>query len=195
MQLQVFELREEVRARLRAEREAQARARLREEGGAGSTLTARGATAAFPPHVTAPGGGPVPPPAPMAARTAPAMGLGAGGRMRQEVYRDDRPAADWREKPSGRVFVHLSTVPQWREITGEPAPRSPVDRAAYNSAGLPWFDYYEEDAADLAPAEPLTGVKPVGDWLGDDEAPWVPTHPHQVKQLGDDPGQVTDGEW
>ena len=80
-------------------------------------------------------------------------------------------------------------------ITGEPAPASPVDRAAYTAAGLPWFTYFDADADDLAAAEPLAGVKPVGDWLGDDEQPWVPPHPHQVQPLGNDPGQVTDGEW
>jgi hypothetical protein len=179
VQLQVFELRREALDRWRAARRRQAAARGNwADTGAGS----------------APGGAPLPmstlgPPAP----AAPAMGLGAGGRMRQEVFRDERPATDWQQEPSGRVFVHLATAPQWRAVTGEPAPASPVDRAAYNSAGLPWFDYYDADGDDLAAAPPLTGVRPVGDWLGDDEQGWVP--PQQVQPLGDDPGRVTDGEW
>jgi hypothetical protein len=124
------------------------------------------------------------------------MGLGAGGTMRQEVYRDDRPAADWAQRPAGRVFVHLVTPPEWRRITGEEPPPSPVDRAAYTRAGLPWFDYYDDTAADLAPADPLTGVAPVGDWLGDDHEPWQQPAPEQVRPLGDAPGQpVRDGEW
>ncbi|MEE4543802.1 hypothetical protein V2S66_17725 [Streptomyces sp. V4-01] len=189
VQLQVFELREEALQRWRREQ-----ARTYDTRGVKSAKTAKTAFGAALPAM-APGGGPVPPPAPTASRPAPAMGLGAGGRMVQEVYRDDRPLSDWRTEPSGRVFVHLSTVPQWRTITGEPAPRSPVDRAAYNAAGLPWFGYYDADAEDLAPAEPLAGVKPVGDWLGDDEQPWQPVAPHQVQQLGDDPGSVGDGTW
>ncbi|MGY0071452.1 hypothetical protein ACWZEH_32735 [Streptomyces sp. QTS137] len=144
------------------------------------------------------------PPAPLGAptafrgapRPAAAMGLGVGGSMRQEVYQDERPPADWAEQPSGRVFVHLVTPPEWRRITGEAPPPSPVDRAAYTRAGLPWFDYYDQDAQDLEPGDPLQSVKPVGDWLGDDHEPWQPPSPHQVKQLGDVPGKpVEDGDW
>jgi hypothetical protein len=186
VQLQVYELREEALERWRAAQE------VRLTGGWGAAAPqAPGAKAALP--SMAGDGGAVPPLG--RARSAPSMGLGAGGRMRQEVYRDDRPTADWRERPSGRLFVHLATAPQWREITGEPAPASPVDRAAYNAAGLPWFDYYDADAEDLSPTGSLAGVRPVGDWLGDDEQPWVPVRPEQVEPLGDAPGQVTDGEW
>ncbi|MEU5340130.1 hypothetical protein AB0H18_04660 [Streptomyces sp. NPDC020766] len=141
-------------------------------------------------------GAPAPAPAGGAPRAAAAMGLGVGGSMRQEVYEDDRPLSDWATAAAGRVFVHLVTPPEWRRITGEAPPPSPVDRAAYTRAGLPWFDYYDQDAADLAPTDTLGDVKPVGDWLGDDHTPWQPPSPQQVKPLGDAPGQpVVDGEW
>lgn len=151
----------------------------------------------------APGSAPqwgAPAPAPASAGSAPraaaAMGLGVGGSMRQEVYKDDRPLSDWATTAAGRVFVHLVTPPEWRRITGEAPPPSPVDRAAYTRAGLPWFDYYDEDAADLDPTDALGEVKPVGDWLGDDHTPWQPPSPQQVKPLGDAPGKpVVDGEW
>jgi hypothetical protein len=138
----------------------------------------------------------------MPAPAAPAMGVGAGGTMRQDVYEDDRPLSDWEAEPAGRVFVHLVPPPLWRELTGEQPPPSPVDRAAYTRAGLPWFDYYDEDGTDLAPADGLAEVKPVGEWLGDDHEPWTPPKPEQVKHLGDAPGkpakpgkEVRDGEW
>jgi hypothetical protein len=124
------------------------------------------------------------------------MGLGVGGSMRQEIYRDDRPLRAWAKEPAGRVFVHLVTPPEWRRITGETPPPSPVDRAAYTRAGLPWFDYYDQDATDLAPADTLGSVQPVGDWLGDDHEPWQQPSPHQVKPLKDAPGKpVEDGDW
>lgn len=159
--------------------------------------------------ITMPGGGGYGMPAmPMAAQAAPApgasarapraaaMGLGVGGSMRQEVYEDDRPLTAWSEEPAGRVFVHLVTPPEWRRITGEEPPPSPVDRAAYTRAGLPWFDYYDQDAEDLAPSDTLEAVKPVGDWLGDDHEPWQQPAPGQVQPLKDAQGKpVEDGDW
>ncbi|KOG41754.1 hypothetical protein [Streptomyces resistomycificus] len=192
VQLQSFALNDGPLARWREEerrRAERARAMPPPSGGYGAAMS----MAAAPP------GGPVPAPAsaPMApGRAAAAMGLGVGGSMRQEVYRDDRPPSDWAELPAGRVFVHLVTPPEWRRITGEAPPPSPVDRAAYTRAGLPWFDYYDQDAGDLAPTDPLQQVKPVGDWLGDDHAPWHQPVPPQVHPLGDAPGKpVQDGDW
>ncbi|MET8942721.1 hypothetical protein ABZX30_03785 [Streptomyces sp. NPDC004542] len=186
VQLRSFPLREDLLAKWRAEqRDRQERTRGYGAAPAGAMpMAPAAAPAAAPP---APAGRP--------GRTA-AMGLGVGGSMRQEVYRDDRPLNHWSEEPSGRVFVHLVTPPQWRRITGEEPPPSPVDRAAYTRAGLPWYDYYDEDAEDLAPADALESVAPVGDWLGDDLDPWQQPSPGQVKQLGDAPGlPVEDGEW
>ncbi|MFE6487206.1 hypothetical protein ACFVGN_30320 [Streptomyces sp. NPDC057757] len=192
VQLQSFPLRDE---ELRAWREAELRrARSRRE----RTGSAGGYGGAFPMAAPpAPGAAPVASGAPGGApRRAPAMGLGVGGSMRQEVYRDDRPLSAWAEEPAGRVFVHLVTPPEWRRITGEAPPPSPVDRAAYTRAGLPWFDYYDQDAADLSPTDALGSVQPVGDWLGDDHEPWQQPSPGQVKPLGDAPGKsVGDGDW
>ncbi|MGW2834220.1 hypothetical protein [Streptomyces sp. NPDC001286] len=191
VQLQSFPLRE---GKLAQWREAERRrAELTRErtaapgGGYGMAMPM-----AAPP---APGAAPAPAAA-RAPRAAAAMGLGVGGSMRQEVYQDDRSLDDWSEQPSGRVFVHLVTPPEWRRITGEAPPPSPVDRAAYTRAGLPWYDYYDQDAQDLSPTDTLEAVKPVGDWLGDDHEPWQAPTPHQVKPLKDAPGKpVEDGEW
>uniref|UniRef100_A0AAU2K284 Integral membrane protein n=1 Tax=Streptomyces sp. NBC_00049 TaxID=2903617 RepID=A0AAU2K284_9ACTN len=186
--------------RERAERARQAGPRAggrpRGGGGYGGPLAVPAPMAAGPAGSPArrfrrPSGEAVPP-------AAPAMGLGAGGSLRQQVYRDDRPLSDWAEEPAARVFVHLVTPPAWRRITGEAAPPSPADRAAYTKAGLPWFDYYDESAADLAPADALSRVKPVGEWLGDDDAAWVEPAPEQIKPLGSPPRPgkpVQDGNW
>ena len=132
-----------------------------------------------------------PPPAPSAS-----MGLGAGGRMRQEVYADGRPLADYDESDARRVFVHLCSAAQWAAITGEVPPTSPVDRDAYVDAGLPWFDYYDADAHDLAPSEILAKVKSVGTKLGAEEDSFVPVDPKTVIALGGvSPDAVTDGKW
>ncbi|KUN30943.1 hypothetical protein AQJ11_09525 [Streptomyces corchorusii] len=136
------------------------------------------------------------PPAPAAAppRRATALGLGVGGSMRQEVYRDDRPLGDRSEQPAGRVFVHLVTPSRWRRITGE-APPPPVDRADTRAA-LPWCDYHDADAEDLAPTPALEGAEPVGEWLGDGLEPWRAPSADRVTPLKVAPGKpVADGGW
>ncbi|MFJ4685390.1 hypothetical protein [Streptomyces sp. NPDC088789] len=188
LQLRSFALREEELAAWREEQRRRASVERR-------TAAPAGYGAAMP---MAPGAGPV---AASASRGAPrargaAMGLGVGGSMRQEVYRDERPSSHWERQPSGRVFVHLVTPPEWRRITGEAPPPSPVDRAMYTRAGLPWFDYYDDEAEDLTPTDRLTAVRPVGEWLGDDHEPWQEPAPGQIKPLGDAAGEpVRDGDW
>ncbi|MGW1777645.1 hypothetical protein ACWCQQ_00710 [Streptomyces sp. NPDC002143] len=193
VQLQSFPLNERKRAEwLEAERrralETSSVKSVR-VAGYGAPPPAPGAAPMMPAAAPAPGSAP-------RARAAAAMGLGVGGSMRQEVYKDVRPVADYTDGPAARVFVHLVTPPEWRRITGEEPPASPVDRAAYTAAGLPWYDYYDNDAHDVAPSDALADVQPVGDWLGADLDPWQPPAPGQVHHLKDAPGKpVEDGDW
>jgi len=130
------------------------------------------------------------------ACSPPDMGLGAGGRMRQEVYVDDRPLVDYDESGARRVFVHLCSAAQWAAITGEVPPPTPVDRDAYVRAGLPWFDYYDADAKDLAPSATLANVKTVREKLGGEDGPFVPVDLKTVIALGgDSTDAVADGNW
>ncbi len=116
--------------------------------------------------------------------------------MRQEVYSDERPLADYDQSGALRVFVHLCSAEQWNAITGELPPPTPVDREAYMDAGLPWFDYYDADEADVLASEILSKVKSVGKLLGYKEDPYVPVDPSKVVKLGAGGGDVVaDGTW
>jgi hypothetical protein len=130
------------------------------------------------------------------ASAPPDMGIGAGGTMRQEIYDDDRPLTDYQEQGS-RLFVHLCSAAQWRQITGEEPPVTPVSARAYTEAGLPWFDYYNADAADLPPSQELSDVKPVGEWLGDDPDLEGLQQPKWVLPVGPNKkgAPVADGDW
>ncbi len=189
VQLQSFPLiKRELTKWRKAERHRSARART-------TTLPTGGYGMPAMPMMSGPAA-PAPGAAPTPSRGATAMGLGVGGSMHQEVYEDDRAPKSWADAPAGRVFVHLVTPPEWRRITGEAPPPSPVDRAAYTRAGLPWFDYYDQDAEDLAPTDTLEAVQPVGDWLGDDHEPWQQPTPDQVQPLKDAQDKpVEDGDW
>lgn len=149
---------------------------------------------AAPPHVV--GCRTVLADAPMAPAPVQAeMGLGAGGRMTQKIHPDPHGLEVWDPERRGRVFVHIVNSATWREITGEPAPPTPISAADYAAHGLPWFDLYDEGAATAGASEALDGVKSVAEL---DAEKGVPTPPDPTVPAGVDPKApqpVTDGDW
>jgi hypothetical protein len=89
------------------------------------------------------------------------MGLGMGGRMKQEIYADPHKPDDWDLETSSRCFVHLCDALVWRQITGTHPPHTPVTAKEYEKAGLPWFDFYRDDVAVLEGSKTLNSVKSV----------------------------------
>ena len=98
-----------------------------------------------------------------AAEPERAMGLAAGGRMRQQIYADPHGLDTWDQSISSRCFVTLVDAVQWREITGVAPPTRPPTAADYTKAGLPWFDYYAADLETLSGAPALALVKSVAE--------------------------------
>ncbi len=97
-----------------------------------------------------------------AALEAPAgMGLAAGGRIEQKIYPDDYGIDAWDPDNRGDLFVHIVNSEQYRELTGEEPPPSPITARTYTDYGFPWFRLYDEDRANLPAGERLAGVKSV----------------------------------
>lgn len=88
------------------------------------------------------------------------MGLAPGGRMRQEIYKDQYDFSDWDHDRSSRCFVHLANSLAWGSITGEPPPHAPFTAAAYRRARLPWFEFYG-DGETVSASSVLQKVKSV----------------------------------
>lgn len=129
----------------------------------------------------------------------PDMGLGAGGRMRQQIYQDKRPLADWDAELAKRCFVHLCNSAVWREITGNPPPQPPLTAVEYKRAGLPWFAYYDESAAAALPGSDrlrtVKSVAQIGKSKGEAPLPGegpvtvgkvIPLRPAQVREWQDE---------
>ena len=89
------------------------------------------------------------------------MGLGAGGTMRQKIYPDPHGVSTWDMGNYGSVFVHLLNSTQYRNITGQNPPTSPISVKSYAETGLPWFDLYDEDKGDIIGGKPLTTIKSI----------------------------------
>ena len=89
------------------------------------------------------------------------MGLGAGGTMRQEIFKDPPHFSDWDLSLSNRCFVHLCNSLMWRQVTGSNPPHPPFTAKEYSRAGVPWFDYYRDDLSALSGSKVLDKVKSV----------------------------------
>jgi hypothetical protein len=93
-------------------------------------------------------------------------GLGAGGRMRQEIVVDEHGVGAWDTSLASRCFVHLCLADDWRRLTGSLPPHPPPTAKDYAAAGLPWFDYNSNKPA-IAGSTPLTDIKSVNTLVGE----------------------------
>jgi len=91
------------------------------------------------------------------------MGLGTGGKMRQEIYGDPNDFADWDTAITSRCFVHRCNSQVWRQITGNNPPHPPLTAKEYGKSGIPWFDYYRDDLRAVDGSKILNGVKSVAE--------------------------------
>ena len=89
------------------------------------------------------------------------MGLAPGGRMRQEIYDDEYGLDSWDVERASRCFVHIANSMVWRNVTGQSPPTVPPTASEYESAGLPWFEYYGDGGKAVAGAESLASLKSV----------------------------------
>jgi hypothetical protein len=81
------------------------------------------------------------------------MDVVAAGSIRQQIFPDPHGLGAWDPARAVEVPVYLVPAGLWRALTGQEAPATPVSAQSYTAAGLPWFDYYENDLGDVqAPA-------------------------------------------
>ena len=89
------------------------------------------------------------------------MGLGAGGTMRQEIFKDTHDFSDWDLSLSNRCFMNLCNSLMWRQVTGNNPPHPAFTAKEYKRAGVPWFDYYRDDLPALSGSAVLDKLKSV----------------------------------
>lgn len=110
------------------------------------------------------------------------MGLGAGGRMRQEIYEDEYGLSTWQRTPARTVRVDLVDALAFEALTGIDVPGPPIEAQTYTEYGLPWFDLLQPTKADLAAAERLASVRSIADLEGRRDEP-LPIPDVQVRRL------------
>jgi len=111
------------------------------------------------------------------------MGLGMGGSMKQEIYEDAFEPGNWETSVTSRCFVHLLNSVGYADVTGHLPPHRPYEADDYAKAGLPWFDYYSDQAA-LEGSERLKGLKTWRDFQQEHPGETLHIHPQSVVSLG-----------
>lgn len=115
-----------------------------------------------------------------------AMGMAAGGNMRQRIHPDRYESGTWMTTPAGRLYVHLADPDLYAHITGEAAPSSPVSRAAYASHDYTWPTSPDAYLGDVPAAQELASVSSAAEL---DAKHGVPAQP------GDHAGAIRNGVW
>ena len=127
-----------------------------------------------------------------------AMGLAPGGLMRQEIFADEHGLTAWDTSAMARCFVHLVNSEQFHGITGQAPPQTPVTAQDYTSAGLPWFEYYDQDKKAVQGAKKLAGLDSLTARMikvGKKILPGNgPVKPKRVVVM-EAKGKVSDGRW
>lgn len=91
------------------------------------------------------------------------MGLAPGGRMKQDIYDDPYRLSDWDTENTSRCFVHIANSMVWRSITGDDPPTTPPTAEEYTHAGMPWFDWYDDQNTVVYGSSVLAGMKSVAE--------------------------------
>lgn len=129
------------------------------------------------------------------------QGLGAGGSISQQIFKDDYGLDVWSHEKD-RVFVHLFNSLAWTSITGKNPPTTPFDAKTYTSHGGQWYDYYRESSSLGSTAE-TDKIKTIAELENETGNTILPTNDDfdvdskNIKNLSphSDPNKVKDGKW
>ena len=114
----------------------------------------------------------------------PHLGVGVGGIIRQNIYPDPYGFESWESVPAVTFQVHLLNSEQFRAVTGEEPPPTPISAATYNQHKFPWFELLDEQAGDVGAQDLLSKLRPGGKSLSSDGESGGPSiHEEQIKGI------------
>ncbi|MBB6055488.1 hypothetical protein [Tolumonas osonensis] len=127
------------------------------------------------------------------------LGLAPGGVMKQKIYEDPHHFDVWDTSVSARCFAHILNSQQWQNVTGKPIPSPPPSAKQYAQAGLPWFEYYNDNLNALNGSSTLASLDSIaaktikkGEKPLEDNSSVTPA---QIQMLSPNNNTVHDGKW
>ncbi|KAF8436703.1 hypothetical protein BGX38DRAFT_1214059 [Terfezia claveryi] len=73
------------------------------------------------------------------------MGIAAGGQINQNIREDKNPADIWDTGRSRFINIQFINAVRFEEVTGMLMPPTPISVQTYANAGLPFFQFLNED--------------------------------------------------
>lgn len=127
------------------------------------------------------------------------MGMAPGGLMRQDIYDDPYGIDAWDTSAMSRCFLHIVNSRSFQRITGHRPPTRPIPADQYQSNGVPWFDYYDNEQRALKGSKVLAQLdsvvaKKIKDGRRVKE-PLIDVKQKDVVKLGKSRSQVRDGRF
>jgi len=128
------------------------------------------------------------------------MGLAAGGKIKQEIYRDIRDPREYDTKRKARLFVHMVNSPMYTALTNEKMPPPVMTAKTYAMARLPWFEIYAEPDLDVRAPSVLHVLKTFKQLGAHNSQPpgGLPFDDEEEEDIKIDPKDVVhlrDGDW
>ncbi len=139
----------------------------------------------------------------LAPKKSTEMGIASGGTMKQKIYSDPYGYYEWDQSKVGRCFVHLVNSEMFTEITGLPAPNTPINAKLYTSYNYPWFDIYDEHKSHVSQSSILSQIKTTHQ-IDQQKSIWIRIidypQPEQTIPIHNvitysQPNQFRDGDW
>ncbi len=91
---------------------------------------------------------------------AKSLGMGAGGRMTQQVFEDTLGLETWDQTACAKLYVHLVEANDWKQIVGRPVRHAPLTESNYKTYNVTWYDYYA-DKDTLSATNQMAKIKPL----------------------------------
>lgn len=79
------------------------------------------------------------------------MGLGAGGNIKQQIFKDKYGFGFWSNEKKANIVIHIVNSIEFKKITGFEPPESPISPEKYSALKIPWYSFYDEVAPVLKP--------------------------------------------
>jgi tetratricopeptide (TPR) repeat protein len=95
--------------------------------------------------------------------SSPAMGIAAGGSIKQMIISDSYGHDTWDTNTRRCITIRLINSLVYRQVTGKNPPTEPITREEYEFRQIPWFSHYEDSTPKVSASSLFKRILGVSD--------------------------------